>query len=672
MTFSCCMPRHGLGIRFLTCAASASAASTQRRTTSWDPIRSLNLTHPILLHLENCNSRHHFKQILAQMMRNDLATRTFPMSRLLYWSAISHPENLDLAFLLFDHFTPSPSLFVYNTMISACSSSSFKQSSAFRLYSRMLRDSVYPDKHTLLHLLQACSFLWEGKQVHCRAIVSGLVSYDYLGNSLIKFYMEDGEMGLAQKVFDQMPDPGPVSFNIMIVEHAKRGYVLEAVENFHRMVDLGLDLDVFTMLGMLICCGQSRQVRVGKAIHAWIEKRNDFLGLNVTLCNALLDMYVKCKDLECARIVFTSMRQRNAISWNTIIAGYTKVGDLELASNFFYEMPERDLVTWNTLVAGYAQQGDCLTLRRLLKEMVAENVQPDEWTMVNLASAAAETGEFHLGRSVHGWVIRMQKNNTDAFLTSALIDMYSKCGNIEKAFRIFQGATQKDVALWTTMITGFAFHGNGQRALELFFEMQQKKHNILPNHVTLVAVLSACSHSGLVDQGLDMFTSMKDKLGIEPRIEHYGCLVDLLVRSGRLELAMRIIKTMPMKPGRSIWGSVLGACNGEEENTLEIARLASSELLKLEPEKEGGYVVLSNIYASCGKWKYSDEVRETMESRGVKKTAGSSSLVVDGVQHEFWAADDMRHRSWPDLQSILNHLRSQMRMRDDFLFYCPD
>ncbi|GAB2218813.1 hypothetical protein Drorol1_Dr00002045 [Drosera rotundifolia] len=651
------MRRHGNGcIRFFT---SSTHRTPPPPIPSWDPTRSLNLNHPTLHLLETTNSRTQFKQIIAQMMKNpDLITLTFPMSRLIHFSATSHPENLDLAITLFDHFTPNPNLFIYNTIISA-SSSSYCPSLAFRVFGDML-NRVWSDKNTVLSLVRACGCVFEAKMVHCFAIVNGFVGFVYVGNSLMKFYMVEGEVGIARKVFDRMPERDPVAFNIMIVEYAKRGCVVEAVEVFLRMVESGVESDEFTMLGLLVCCGQSGPVRIGKLVHGWIVRRSSVLESNLILGNALLDMYVKCKELGLARRVFDLMKERNAISWNTIIAGCAKVGELELASNFLYEMPKRDLVSWNSLVAGYAQQGDCSTIKRLLKEMMAENIKPDEWTTVNLMSAAAESGEFHLGISVHGWLVRMQKT-VDVFLTSALIEMYSKCGKIQKAFRIFREATRKDVALWTAMISGFAFHGHGHRALDLFIEMQ---NSTMPNHVTLVAVLSACSHSGLVHEGLEIFDSMKEKYDIEPRMEHYGCLVDLLVRSGRLKHAMKIIENMPMKPGRSIWGSVLGACNGDE-STVEIAKLASSELLKLEPEKEGGYVLLSNIYASCGKWAHSDEVREAMETQGVKKTAGSSSLVVDGVKHDFWAADT-RHQRWPDVQSVLFHLQSQMSLRHEF------
>jgi pentatricopeptide repeat protein len=285
--------------------------------------------------------------------------------------------------------------------------------------------------------------------------------------------------------------------------------------------------------------------------------------------------------------------------------------------------------------------------------MVMEKVIPDTVTMISLVSAATESGALDQGRWAHGWVIRMQIK-LDAFLGSALIDMYCKCGSIERASRVFKEINKKDVTVWTTMITGLAFHGYGSKALELFSEMQE---DVSPDDVTFVSVLSACSHSGLVDQGIKVFSSMTD-YGIEPGVEHYGCLVDLLARSGRLSEAKDIIDQMPMKPSRSIWGAMLNACQAQGD--VELAEIASRELLNLDPEEEGGYTLLSNIYAASGRWSYSKKIRETMESRGVKKTAGCSSLVVDGVVHNFISADKC-HPGWVDISSILNCLKNEMK-----------
>ncbi|GAV75769.1 PPR domain-containing protein/PPR_2 domain-containing protein/PPR_3 domain-containing protein [Cephalotus follicularis] len=643
------MYRCGRGIRSLSSTSTSSMSN-------WDPTKSLELNHPTLILLEKCNTRDHFKQILGLMMRSNLICKTFPMSRLVLFSAVSHPENIDLAILLFNYYTPYPNLYIYNTMISALSNST---SQPFALYNSMLSSSIYPDKHTLLYLLQACKYKSEAKQIHCHAVVTGLLSYGYLQNSLIKKYLENGQMDLALQVFLHIPTPDAASFNIMIVGYAKKGYCLEALELFHEMVVTDLAPDEYTMLGLLVSCGQLRDVRLGKCVHAWMRRRDFINSSNLILCNALLDMYVKCKRLELARRTFDAFKVKDVISWNTIIAGFAKFEEMEVARTLFDQMPSKDLLSFNSLIAAYAQMGDYRMVRELFDNMVAENILPDNVTMINLVSATTEIGALDQGRWIHGRIIRVGMQ-IDAFLGSALIDMYSKCGSIDRAFMVFREVIEKDVTVWTTMITGIAFHGYGRKALELFSEMQE---DLMPNEVTFVAVLTACSHCGLVEEGLNIFNSMQEYYGIEPGTEHYGCLVDLLGRSGRLKEARDVIEKMPMRPGRSTWGAMLSACRAHGD--LEMAEKALTELLKLEPEKEGGYIMLSNIYAASGRWSYSDKIREIMECRGVKKTAGCSSIVVDGVIQDFVAADK-RHQKWVEIQTILNGLNSEIKLADDF------
>lgn len=574
------------------------------------------------------------------------------MSRLIFFSAISHPENIDIALLLFRHFTPSPNLFIYNNMISALSISI----EAFCVYNCMLRSCVYPDKHTLIYLLRTSKNLVEVKQVHCHAVVTGVFSSNgYLQNSILKSYLEKGELGLAHKVFLLMPEPDSASFNIMILYNAKRGACLEALGLFHRMLDFDVEPDEYTILGLLISSGQLRDVKLGKSVHGWMERRKQISSSNLILCNALLNMYVKCKELELARRAFDGLVVNDVVSWNIMIAGFVEGGDLETARRQFDRIPNRDVVSWNSLIAGYVHKGDNVMVRQLFNGMMVENVQPDNVTMINLVSTAAETGALDQGRWIHGLLIRLQMK-IDVYLISALIDMYCKCGSIETASTVFRKASEKDITVWTAMITGFALHGYGVKALELFHEMQEK---LRPNEVTLLAVLTACSHSGLVNEGLEIFHRMEKDYGIRPGVEHYGCLVDLLCRSGRLGEAKDVINRMPMKPSRSIWGSMLNACRAQGD--VELAEIASRELLMLEPDKEGGYVLLSNMYVMSGKWSYSDRIREVMESREVKKIAACSSVVVDGIIHDFVAADK-KHAGWVEIMTILRSLHNEMKL----------
>ncbi|CAI0384566.1 unnamed protein product [Linum tenue] len=640
----------GRGLRFLS-----RVANGKNRNTNWDPTVALELNHPSLVLLEKCNDGVQFKQVLAQVLRSNLIGQTFPMSRLIYFSAISYPENLDLALILFERFTPRPNLFIYNTMISALCPA-VKRS--FGVYGSLLSSGVSPDENTLLYLLRASKSGAEWMQIHCHAIVFGLLSYGYLQNFILKVYLESGLTFLARKLFECMSSPDIVSFNTMINGYAKQGCPFEALQLVLRMDGLDVEPDDFTMSGLLVCCGQLGDVKLGKAVHAWIGRRNSFSSSNLILSNALLDMYVKCHELKVAERLFQTLKEKDIVSWNTMVAGCAKLGDLELARAFFNQMSTPDMFSWNSLISGYACYGDFTMIKSLLHDMGLQNIRPDSVTMGCLVSAAAEYGGLEQGRSVHGLLIRWQMD-IDANLGSALVEMYYKTGNFEKAFNIFKTVTRKDVTLWTTMINAFAFHGYGSKALELFSKM---KEELIPNEITFIAVLAACSHCGLVDQGIKIFNCMAS-YGIEPGAEHYGCLVDLLGRSGRLGEAKLVIERMPMKPTRSIWGAILNACQSHGDE--EIAEKALTELLKLEPDDDGGYMLLSNMYAAEGKWCNSNEIREAMGSKGVKKTAGCSSLVVDGITHSFVAADK-KHPRWVEVRSITNFLKGEMDVKADF------
>jgi pentatricopeptide repeat protein len=316
--------------------------------------------------------------------------------------------------------------------------------------------------------------------------------------------------------------------------------------------------------------------------------------------------------------------EKDDISWNTMISGFADAGMLDRARKFFFDTPCRDIISWNVLLSGYARCRGFAAVVELFSAMRASCVRPDKVTAVTLISAAGSKGSLNPGKSVHGWVVK-EHGIQDAFLASALVDMYCKCGNVDLAYAVFKKALDKDVTLWTAMISGLAFHGHGTGALDLFWDMQ--KEGVAPNGVTLVAVLGACSHAGLLDEGCKIFYTMKQSFNIEPGIEHFGCMVDLLARSGRLSDAVGLARSMPMKPSRSIWGSILSASSACQ-NT-EVAEIASEELLHLEPSEEGGYVLLSNLYAAGGHWNYSDKVRETMDRRGVRKAAGASGLAIN-------------------------------------------
>ncbi|KAM0884415.1 hypothetical protein ACQ4PT_031011 [Festuca glaucescens] len=449
----------------------ATAAATAARP--WDPTVSLRLDHPAVVLLERCRGgARPFKAILAHVLRLGLAFETFPMSRLLYFATVAFPQHTREGLLLFEHFTPRPNLYIYNLVLAALSPS---QSRSVALYKSILASPAAPDERTFLALLRSVECPSVGKQVHAHVLVNGLQSRVYLRNSLIKMYLDAGDVGTAEALFRCAPVLDTVSCNIMLSGYAKGGFSLKSLQLF-------------------------------------------------------------------------------SVVWRR--------GGLVLIS------------------------------MRLLLSSPAADVSRTHFL------GAIGKGELNPGKSVHGWVVK-EHGTQDAFLASALVDMYCKCGNVNLAYAVFEKALDKDVTLWTVMISGLAFHGHGTKALDLFWNMQ--KEGVAPNGVTLVAVLSACSHAGLLDE---------------------GC---------RLSDAVGLARTMPMKPSRSIWGSILSASSACQ-NT-EVAEIASEELLRLEPTEEGGYVLLSNLYAAGGHWNYSDKVRETMDRRGMRKAAGASGLAINDATY---------------------------------------
>ncbi|ERN01442.1 hypothetical protein AMTR_s00002p00267090 [Amborella trichopoda] len=604
------------------------------------------------------------------------------MSRLLFFSAVSHPENQDMAFLLFQHLTPQPNLFIYNTMISSLSSHSFLSlyrtsqpslsfykscslshplyktyNPSLSLYKSMLLADIAPDKHTLLALLKASPCLSEVRQIHSHAIATGFFpSYPYLQNAFIKVYSDRQRVDLASQVFNQMHDSQDVvSWNSMIMGHARHGCPYKALWLFHDMGVAGIIADEFTLVGSLVACGRIEDASMGKSIHAWTICHWGPSNINMTMSNAFIDMYVKCGELGFAKRVFNGLMEKDIFSWNTMIAGYAKIGELGLALRLFYEMPSRDQVSWNSIIDGYAQKGNFGVVMELFVEMLAQNAVPDRATILSLVAAAGEAGALDQGRWVHGWVQRAHID-MDPFLCSALITMYCKCGSVEHAKKVFKLARERDVLIWTAMISGLAFHGYGTDALGLFSQMQNV--GLKPNEVTFIGVLAACSHSGMVSEGLGLFADMSQLYGIEPGVAHYGCVVDLLGRAGMLKEASALIEKMPMKPSSSIWGTILSACRVHGE--VEFAEVSMRELVKLEPEREGAYVLLSNVYSASQRWGEARRVREAMDRRGVRKVAGFSSIIVDGVVHNF-IASDKRHPLSDEIYSVLLDISREMK-----------
>ena len=318
-----------------------------------------------------------------------------------------------------------------------------------------------------------------------------------------------------------------------------------------------------------------------------------------------------------------------------MIAGYVKSGDLVRARELFDVMPERNVVSWTTVIGAYAQMKQPEEAVEVFRRMqVEEGIEPDGVALLSVLSACADLGAVDLGEWAHKFVVRRGLFQNIP-LMNAIIDMYMKCGCIEKAVEVFEGMEEKSVVTWTTLIAGFALHGLGLQAVEIFRRMETE--NVAPNDVTFLVVLSACSHVGLTDLGRWYFNVMVSQYGMKPRVEHYGCMVDILGRAGCLMEAQDLVQEMPFEANAAIWGALLAAARTHGDTGL--GEQALLHLINLEPHNSGNYILLSNIYAEQERWDDVSKLRKAMKERGLKNVPGASSIEIDGMVHEFTSRD---------------------------------
>jgi pentatricopeptide repeat protein len=406
------------------------------------------------------------------------------------------------------------------------------------------------------------------------------------------------------------------------------------------------------MPALAACARLQTTAAEAEQIHALLVKSGlPRIASGVYASTSLARVYARLGRLGDARKVFDGMPARTVVSWNVLLDGLVRAGDLDAAWEAFVEMPERNVVSWNTVIAGFARHGWAEEAVDLFVEMTSVyGLTPDEATMAGFVSAVRSIGLLGVGRSAHGYVIR-REFSLDGALGVALINMYMRCGSMGAAYQCFSSITNKNVEHWTSVIGGFAAHGQPEMALRLFAEMRQL--GIEPNGVTFVAVLNACSHGGLVDEGFKHFNLMRS-MGIRPSVQHYGCLVDLLGRAGFLEEAFNLASSLPEDPGFVTWSSLLAACQGH--GNVDMAEVAAQKLAEAEPSHGSSYVLLSNIYARAGQWEDLKRTRSRMEEHRVVKKPGLSWIEVDGSVHSFVTADKS-HTQSEDIYHMLEDLK---------------
>ncbi|KAK4493256.1 hypothetical protein RD792_017866 [Penstemon davidsonii] len=553
----------------------------------------------------------------------------------------------------------NPNAFSWNIVIRAFSESK-NPFEVFLLYKQMLgyASFIRPDNYTFPLLFKTCSKLLLFYMGH--GILGHVLKMNYAGdvfvhNALIHFLVSCGELEDACKVFDESCVRDMVSWNSLINGYVRSGRGKEALRIYKKMEMEGdVDPDEVTMIGVVTACTQLEDLKLGREFHRYIREKR--LNMSIPLGNALVDMYMKCGDLEEAKELFGRMEEKTMVSWTTMVVGYAKFGHLDVARRLFNEMPEKDVVPWNAMISAYAQAERGKEALSLFHEMQAMNVKPDEVTMVSCLSACAQLGALDVGIWIHHFI---EKHNLslNVVLGTALVEMYAKCGNITKALQVFHEIPGRNALTYTSIIGGLALHGDAEDALSCFLEMIDV--GLAPDEVTFLGILSACCHGGLVQEGRRIFSEMSSKFKITPKIKHYSCMVDLLGRAGLLEEAIELIESMPMEADAVVWGAFFFACRIHKN--IKLGERAAMKLLDLDPDDSGIYVLLANMYVEANMWNEAGEVRKMMKERGVDKTPGCSSIEVDGNLFEF-IVRDKSHSQSNQIYKCLIQLTKQMEL----------
>lgn len=480
---------------------------------------------------------------------------------------------------------------------------------------------------------------------------------------------------MTRQIFDDISEKNIVFFNVTIRSYVNNHFYRDALLVYRTMSSQGISPDRYTYPCVLKACSASDDLAAGLQVHGSVIKVG--LDSNVFTGNGLVFMYAKCNCLLDARQVLDEMPSRDVVSWNSMVAGYAQKGlfdealevckemeslnikpdagtmasllpavtntsmdNVRYVKKMFSSLTNKTLVSWNVMIAVYVNNSLAAEAVDLYLDMEAHGIQPDSVSLASVLPACGDLSAILLGRRIHKY-IGSRNLLPDLLLENALLDMYAKCGCLEEARAVFDEMNFRDVVSWTCMISAYGMSGRGQDAVALFSDMQDSSFS--PDSIAFVAIISACSHAGLLSEGRYLYSMMIEKYKITPRIEHFSCMVDLLGRAGQVEEAYEFIKQMPVEPNERVWGALLGACR--MHSNMDIGLLAADQLFKLAPEQSGYYVLLSNIYAKAGRWEEVTMMRSIMKSKGIKKMAGSSNLELNGQLYTFLAGDHSHPQS---------------------------
>ncbi|XP_004137966.1 pentatricopeptide repeat-containing protein At3g53360, mitochondrial [Cucumis sativus] len=493
-------------------------------------------------------------------------------------------------------------------------------------FREMLSQSVYqPNEFVFGSAFSACSKLLEpdcGRQIHGLCIKFGLGSDLFAGCSLCDMYAKCGFLESARTVFYHIEKPDLVAWNAIIAGFASVSNAKESSSFFSQMRHTGLVPNDVTVLSLLCACSEPVMLNHGIQVHSYIVKMG--FNLDIPVCNSLLSMYSKCSNLNDALQVFEDIGNK------------------------------ADIVSWNTLLTACLQQNQAGEVLRLTKLMFASRIKPDHVTLTNVLVSSGQIASYEVGSQIHCFIMKSGLN-LDISVSNALINMYTKCGSLECARKMFDSIGNPDIISWSSLIVGYAQAGCGKEAFELFRTMRGL--GVKPNEITFVGILTACSHIGMVEEGLKLYRTMQEDYRISPTKEHCSCMVDLLARAGCLDVAEDFIKQMPFVPDVVVWKTLLAAC--KVHGNLEVGKRAAENVLKIDPSNSAAVVMLCNIHASSGHWKDFARLRSSMRRMDVGKVPGQSWIEIKDKVHVFLAEDNL-HPERGKIYTMLEELMLQI------------
>ncbi|PIA27246.1 hypothetical protein AQUCO_08200038v1 [Aquilegia coerulea] len=530
---------------------------------------------------------------------------------------------------------------------------------SLELFKEMQRDRVGVSQSTYASIFRSCAGLSSlnlGYQLHCHALKNNFVPDAIVGTAILDMYAKCDNLRDARMIFKFMPRHSLLSWNAIIVGYARSYRGLEALQLFQLMHRSGVGVDEISLSGVFSTCAVIKGYLEGLQIHGLTSKCS--FETNICVANALLDMYGKCGALVEGRDVFDAIDRRDTVSWNAIIAAYEQIG-YEKETLFFFSWMlrsrmEPDEFTYGSILkacAGWQTLNCGMEIHnRLIKSGLGLDFfvdvglwpEPDNFTYATVLDTCANLATIGLGKQIHAQIIK-QKMQSDVYISSTLVAMYSKCGNMQDSHLMFEKMTERDFVSWNAMISGYSQHGLGVEALQIFEKMQYE--NVKPNHATF--------------EGACYFHSMVNDYGLQPQLEHYSCMVDILGRSGWVGDALKLICEMPFKADAIIWRTLLSVC--KINGNVEVAELSADSILWLDPQDSTAYVLLSNVCAEAGMCGEVSKVRKIMRQNGLEKEPGCSWIEVRSKLNTFLVGGDKVHPKCEQIYEILGVLIGEMK-----------